>query len=231
MPRGVGPALEKAIRAEPADRHPPAGSGVLFHPTRQEIYRQLFRNPLSALAGISKALGIPEGTVRWHLDKLLKGEYVRAAPTNPPRYYPAGFVSPEEFPAFEALSAEGARQVLQAIVEVQGSTPAEIGEAAGISRHAVSRSLESLSALALVHSIADGNRRRYFLSGGLLELVASHRERVKNFTRTLLRKLEADGVHPQVVRHRLDELSVNVNRGGSRALVVIPLNPFGPVEF
>ena len=226
MARGIGRAMEKALASKPGEAPPEAREFLLMHPQRRELFRLLCLRPCATVGELAREAKLSPNAVRWHLGRMaLAGLVVRDSAT----YYPKGFIEPTEGTLFRALADRNARDVFRAVLEAPGSTQKELSDALGVSRQSVFKAASTLSRHKLVTSIEDGRYRRYYPTGLLFTRREAHRPRAKAFADEFLKRLQAGGLTPYVLRHTDRQLLVRIAHGRAAEVVDLPLDPFTTV--
>ncbi len=222
MPKRMGRALLAALRKEPA---PVAGprEPVLGNAQRRRVFQHFCLHPCGAVGEAARALGLAPATVRFHLRRLAQAEYV--APAGP-SYAPPGLIEPGDLPLFEALASGPARRVLTAVYADVGLPVGELARVSGMSRTAVASLLDAFEPLRLVSRVADGRFVRVYPTRALEEKRDRQRPRARNFCERLLRRLEAEGETPEVLRRTATELQVRFGRGPAKATLEVALDPY-----
>ncbi len=219
----MGPALLAALRKETA---PPSGrrAPVLGNAQRRRVLEHFCLRPCGQIGEAAKELGLSPATVRFHALRLAQSDYlVRAGPS----FTPAGLIGPDDLPLFTAVSPAHARRVLGAVYADGGLSTVELARAAGTSRQSAAALLGTFERLGLVTRVSDGRFVRVYPTRGIEERRERNRPRAKLFCDALLRRLEAEGAVPVVLRRTDDELQVRIGRGAAKASLRLPLEPFG----
>lgn len=227
MPRGIGRAMETAIaRKEPEE--PRAAPELLFmHPRRRELFRLLCLRPCATAGELARQAHLSANAVRWHLEQLVvAGFVVRDAEG---AYHPRDFIDPADGPLFRILVEGAARAVLRQVLEAPGSSQREIAQALDVSRQSVFKSAAVLEAHGLVTSIEDGRFRRYYPTKLLSQRQEAHRPRARAFATAFLKRLEAGGLTPVVLRRMEGQMLLRIGRGRNAESLELPLDPYATV--
>lgn len=224
MARRVGRALEKALASEQGEARPEVRESLLMHPQRRELFRLLCARPCATVGELAREAGLSSNAVRWHLERLAAANLIVRGP--PATYYAVGFIDPKDGPLFRVLAEAGARHAFRAILEAPGTTQHELCAALGVSRQSVFKSTSVLERHGLATSIRDGRFRRYYPTELLAVRREAHRVRAKAFSDALVKRLEANGLTPKVLRSTDRELLVRIARGKSAEVLDLPLDPF-----
>jgi DNA-binding transcriptional ArsR family regulator len=164
--------------------------------------------------------------VRFHLRKLAQAEYV--APAGP-SYVPLGLIEPDDVALFGTLASEPARRLLAAVYASAGLPVGELARVSGMSRTAVASLLDAFERFRLVSRVADGRFVRVYPTRALEEKRDRHRPRARHFCEGVLRRLEAEGEAPEVLRRTPTELQVRFGRGPAKATLQLALDPYPPL--
>jgi DNA-binding transcriptional ArsR family regulator len=222
MAKRMGRALQAAFRKEPPA---PLASreGILGNPQRRRVLQYLSLHPCGSIAEGAKALGLSPATVRFHALRLAAAEYVIAVG---PSFLPTGLVEGDDVPMFEALATASARRLLAAAFANTGLTVTELAEAVGMSRQGTATLLDSFESLGLVTRVADGRFTRVYPTRALEERRDRSKPRRKQFCDSLLRRLDAAGEAPEVLRKTDVGIHVRFGRGPSKATLELSIEPF-----
>ncbi len=222
MAKRMGKALLAAIKKE-AGPPPASKEGVLGNLHRRRVLQYFCLHPCGAVGEVARALGLSPATVRFHALRLAGAEYL--APAGP-SFLPAELVAREEVRLFEALSTAASRRVLAAAYANTGLTVGELAEAMRMSRQGLASLLDTFESLGLVSRVADGRFTRVYPTRVLETRRDGNRARRKQFCETLVRRLEAEGESPQVLRKTDTELNVRFGRGSAKATLELSVEPF-----
>lgn len=230
MPKKMGEAL-KAVVGEGYDEEE-AKKGrvesVLMNPNREQIFQFLIFHPCSHMRKVANGLRMSPPTVKWHLEKLKAGGYVKSALVkNKKVFYPKRMVAEgEAVSLLEAVNRDRIGLTFLTILENQGTSQSEIAESLGMSTQSVRGYIATLEGVGLITTIIDGKHKRYFPSDKLKKMEKSMRKRIRTFRRFLLKKLEEDRLNPSIdlSRRREAEITIRVSRRKSK--IKIPEEPF-----
>lgn len=216
--------MEKALAHEAAETPPEARESLLMHPQRRELFRLMCQRPCATVGELSRAAKLSANAVRWHLQRMVQADLiVRDVPGT---FHPKGFVGPADVPIFRALSEPAARGVFRSLLEAPGSTQKELCAALGVSRQSVFKRTAALLGHKLLTSIEDGKFRRYYPTGLLFTRREDNRARARAFADALVKRLQAGGLSPHVLRRTDNQLLVRIAHGRSAEVLDLPLDPF-----
>lgn len=224
MARGIGRAMEKALAREEGEAPPEARESLLMHPQRRELFRLLCQRPCATVGELSRAAKLSANAVRWHLERMVPANLVTRDRAG--TFHPKGFIDPEDGAVFRALSEAGARHVFRAVLEAPGSTQKELCVALGVSRQSVFKIAVVLVGHKLLTSIEDGKFRRYYPTGLLFNRREENRARARAFADGLVKRLQAGGLTPHVLRHTENQILIRIAHGRSAEVLDLPLDPF-----
>lgn len=228
-PGGVGKALEKVLHGE-EDEERAVRVSVLMNPVRQKLLSLLCKHPGASLGTISSKSDIPESTAAWHLRQLIESGYVgKERIRNRVTYFPAGLVDPNEIGLLGLLNNDIAKQLFLAILDSPGLSQRELARMLDKSDQSVQRLVRQLETYQLVSRTTDGRFARYFPSDGLKRAKDRNYQREREFGKDILRKLEADGLKPNLLRQSETEMMVEIQRSRSKAVLELSLDPFSTV--
>jgi predicted transcriptional regulator len=132
--------------------------------TSKRILQFIQNNPGCHLRKIREMIGISQGTVQYHTDRLEKMGRITSTRSGFYKYYfPVGIIQNNEKEILQILRQETARQILMFIVERQAPTQTDIVNSIGISASSVSWHMRRLIEFRLVEEIKEGKYKRYQL--------------------------------------------------------------------
>ncbi len=104
---------------------------VLHHPERRAIHAAIEANPGIHQNALKRDLGLANGVLRHHLDKLANASVVvPVAAAGYTCYYPKGAIDRRVMAALPVLKAAGAKRILEAVLSQPGCSNAELAAAA-----------------------------------------------------------------------------------------------------
>jgi predicted transcriptional regulator len=132
--------------------------------TSERILHFVQNNPGCYLRKVKEMIGISQGTVQYHTDRLEKmGRITSTRSGLYKHYFPVGVFQNNEKEILQILSQETARRILMFIVEEQAPTQTDIVNSIGISASSVNWHIKRLIGVRLVNEIKEGKYRRYQL--------------------------------------------------------------------
>jgi predicted transcriptional regulator len=132
--------------------------------TSERILHFVQNNPGCHLRKVKEMIGISQGTVQYHTDRLEKmGRITSTRSGLYKHYFPVGVFEDNEKEILQILSQETARRILMLIVEEQAPTQTDIVNSIGISASSVNWHIKRLIEVRLVNEIKEGKYRRYRL--------------------------------------------------------------------
>jgi predicted transcriptional regulator len=130
----------------------------------ERILQFIQKNPGCHLRKIKEMIGISQGTVQYHTDRLEKmGKIASNRSGLHKHYFPVGVFQNNEKEILQILSQETARRILMFIVERQAPTQIDIVNSIGISASSVNWHIKRLIEFKLVREIKEGKYKRYHL--------------------------------------------------------------------
>jgi predicted transcriptional regulator len=131
----------------------------------ERILQFIQNNPGCHLRKIKGMIGISQGTVQYHTDRLEKmGKITSTRSGLYKHYFPIGVFQNNEKEILQVLSQETARRILMFIVEQQRApAQTDIVNSIGISASSVNWHIKRLIEFRLVKEIKEGKYRRYQL--------------------------------------------------------------------
>jgi predicted transcriptional regulator len=130
----------------------------------ERILQFVQNNPGCHLRKIREMIGISQGTVQYHTDRLEKMGRITSTRSGLYRhYFPVGIFQNNEKEILQILRQETTRQILMFIVERQAPTQTDIVNSVGISASSVNWHMRRLIEFRLVEEIKEGKYKRYQL--------------------------------------------------------------------
>ena len=132
--------------------------------TSERILHFVQNNPGCHLRKVKEMIGISQGTVQYHTDRLEKmGRITSTRSGLYKHYFPVGVFENNEKEILQVLSQETARRILMFIVEEQAPTQTDIANNIEISASSVNWHMKRLIDFRLVEEIKEGKYKRYQL--------------------------------------------------------------------
>jgi predicted transcriptional regulator len=132
--------------------------------TSERILHFVQNNPGCHLRKVKEMIGISQGTVQYHTDRLEKmGRITSTRSGLYKHYFPVGVFENNEKEILQVLSQETARRILMFIVEEQAPTQTDIANNIEISASSVNWHIRRLIEFRLVKEIKEGKYKRYQL--------------------------------------------------------------------
>ena len=223
MAQRMGTALLTVIREGESGLDAVAGEAGLRSQRRARLFRFFCLHPVAVVAEAARATDMAVGTLRWHGAKLVETGWLELCGST---YYPRGLVDAADLPILEALGAVAARRTLASVFEIPGQSVSELGHAVGLTRQATARFVDDFRSVGLVSAVEDGAFVRVYAT----RLLAGRREdsgdRVRAFCNDVLRRLNTEGLAPEVLRRTSSEFLLRYGLPGRRVVLNLPIDPF-----
>ena len=117
-----------------------SGETILMNPQRQLILQYLSKYPCNHMNGIVRDLGLSYPTVKWHIDLLVKQEFISYKNVgNKNVYFPYNMIADKDIELFTFLNKDKARALFLTLIKKAGLTQKEIARSLNISEATVSR--------------------------------------------------------------------------------------------
>lgn len=131
---------------------------------RRDIYLLIEDQPGIHLRGIAASLGMELGTVRHHLDQLVRYRLVSKVHSGGfARYYLPGY-SPEEKQFYSLTASPSRKEIIRLLTASPGLTRSDIGNQLRISAQAAGWHLSRLAEDGIIIPARDGRSVRYSLA-------------------------------------------------------------------
>jgi predicted transcriptional regulator len=179
---------------------------LLVNPTRRNLYHHILAYPGVSLPVLKRVFGIPEGTLRYHLRHLEKGDRIRSQLRKGKRcFYPSGgseleISLGERVPGLSLSRSQ--ERILFAINRKPGIGQKDLSRAIDMNRFTLAYNIKHLMEAGLIMRWRDGKETRYrYLTKEELDLEIIRRAsidllrgRISESTfRSLRRKIETGG--------------------------------------
>lgn len=202
------------------------GETILLNPQRQLILQYLSKFPCNHMNGIVRDLDLSYPTVKWHIDLMMKQEFVSNKRIgNKNVYYPYNMIAEKDVELFTFLNKDKARRLYVLLIKKPGLTQKEICKLSNMSNRTVISYLIELTDHGFVKVRKDGIYRRYYPTNLINDLVDSYRNRMNGFRKEIKRKLIKDGLNPVIVRAQDNLLQIQIGDLKDTYILKIYANP------
>ena len=202
------------------------GDTILMNPQRQLILQYLSKYPCNHMNGIVRDLGLSYPTVKWHIDLLVKQEFVSYKNVgNKNVYFPYNMIADKDIELFTFLNKDKARILYLTLVKKPGLTQKEICKLSKMSNRTVISYLNDLEKYAFIKVRKDGIFRKYYPTSLINDLMDSYRNRLNNFRKDMKRKLIKDGLNPVIIRAQDNQLQIQIGDLKDSSVLKIYANP------
>jgi len=202
------------------------GETILLNPQRQLILQYLSKFPCNHMNGIVRDLGLSYPTVKWHIDLLIKQEFVSYKKIgNKNVYFPYNMISDKDIELFTFLNRDKARTLYLLLINEPGLTQKDICKVSNMSNRTVISYLMELTDFGFIKVRKDGIYRKYYPTNLINELMESYRGRMNNFRKDIKRKLIKDGLNPVIVRAQDNLLQIQIGDLKDTSIIKIYANP------
>lgn len=229
MQKNIGDALKKAVEVSPPQvsqtARPSRVDSVLMNFNRRRIFQQLCLRPCMVLNDIARTLDVSRATASWHIKILVNNDYVEAYNIyGKDRYAPRGMLKRGE-PAILLSLLNDARcaPIYTIVKDMPGRDSKALGEMIE-NRYPVGPCLRKLEKGGLVSSVKDGRHVRYFPTDKIGGIARYERARMKGFQSTLVKRLEAEHLNPQIMDIKGGNLVIKLRALGNDENLIIPHN-------
>jgi predicted transcriptional regulator len=202
------------------------GETILMNPQRQLILQYLSKYPCNHMNGIVRDLGLSYPTVKWHIDLLVKQDFVSYKNVgNKNVYFPYNMIAEKDIELFTFLNKDKARLLYLTLVNKPGLTQKEICKLSKMSNRTVISYLNDLEKYEFIKVRKDGIFRKYYPTNLINELMDSYRNRLNNFRKDIKRKLIKDGLNPIIIRAQDNQLQIQIGDLKENSILKIYANP------
>ncbi len=202
------------------------GETILMNPQRQMILQYLSKYPCNHMNGIVRDLGLSYPTVKWHIDLLIKQEFISYKQVgNKNVYFPYNMIAEKDIELFTFLNKDKARILYMTLVKKPGLTQKEICKLSNMSNRTVISYLNDLERYEFIKVRKDGIFRKYYPTNLINELMESYRDRLNSFRKDIKRKLIKDGLNPVIIRAQDNQLQIQIGDMKDSSIIKIFANP------
>lgn len=202
------------------------GETILQNTQRQLILQYLSKYPCNHMNGIVRDLELSYPTVKWHIDLMIKQEFVSYKNIgNKNVYFPYGMIADRDIEKFTFLNKDKARILYNLLLKKQGLTQKEICKLSKMSNRTVISYLNDLTNYGFISVRKDGIFRRYYPTNLINDLMSSYRDRMNNFRKEIKRKLIKDGLNPIIVRAHDDLIQIQIGDLKDSSILKVYANP------
>jgi DNA-binding MarR family transcriptional regulator len=203
-----------------------SGETILMNPQRQLILQYLSKYPCNHMNGIVRDLGLSYPTVKWHIDLLVKQEFISYKNVgNKNVYFPYNMIADKDIELFTFLNKDKARALFLTLIKKSGLTQKEICKLSKMSNRTVISYLNDLEKYRFIKVRKDGIYRKYYPTNLINELMDSYRNRLNNFRKDIKRKLIKDGLNPVIIRAQDNQLQIQIGDTKNNSILKIYANP------
>ncbi|WP_455393213.1 winged helix-turn-helix transcriptional regulator [[Eubacterium] cellulosolvens] len=202
------------------------GETILMNPQRQLILQYLSKYPCNHMNGIVRDLGLSYPTVKWHIDLLVKQEFISYKNVgNKNVYFPYNMIADKDIELFTFLNKDKARALFLTLIKKSGLTQKEICKLSQMSNRTVISYLNDLETYGFIKVRKDGIFRKYYPTNLINDLMDSYRNRLNNFRKDIKRKLIKDGLNPVIIRAQDNQLQIQIGDTKNNSILKIYANP------
>ena len=202
------------------------GETILMNPQRQLILQYLSKYPCNHMNGIVRDLGLSYPTVKWHIDLLVKQDFLSYKKVgNKNVYFPCNMIAEKDIELFTFLNKDKARILYITLMNRPGLTQKEICTVSNMSNRTVISYLNDLEKYGFIKVRKDGIFRKYYPTNLINELMDSYRDRLNNFRKDIKRKLIKDGLNPVIIRAQDSQLQIQIGDVKDSFILKIFANP------
>jgi predicted transcriptional regulator len=227
----IGDALKKAVEEEsPVDDEPDKRkartTSVLMNKNRRRIFRFLCIRPCLTINDLTSALSVSRATISWHLKILSEAGYVDSFLFYKKKvYYPMGMMSKGDvLKVVATLNESQSRQLFKEINENHGINTTALHEYLQSSSSFASGILK-LEKAGLISCVKDGRQLRYFPTAKLGEIVKSEGSRLKEFRRSLIKRMKKEHLNIEIKEIKGTALVLILKFQEKREEIQIPYRP------
>jgi predicted ArsR family transcriptional regulator len=220
MREGVGKALRRAFGQEDLIKKlEPRKAGVshLMNPKRRMVFVRLLKAPCSHLRQLSRELGIPTQTLKWHLKELEDAGILASVPVgNKKCFFIPARIRRKDAPALSRLSDEMSRGIVSVLEKRGPLAQKAIFTSLGTYYQAVQPRLKALEKAGLISSDRRGRGKAYDISEKLLDMREGYLERKTETSKRIKSILEKDGLSPKILKTLVKSTVYSIDTGMGR---------------
>ncbi|MBA3046318.1 MAG: hypothetical protein KKH41_09690 [Candidatus Thermoplasmatota archaeon] len=226
MPK-IGDALKTAVEIRPSDavvqqkRAKP--TSVLMNSNRRRIFQHLCRNPCDRLGAIANATAMSRSSAKWHLDTLVKSDYVQEFLIDgEPHFCPRGMISGGNLLLFSVLANRKNLAIYRAVLQNPGSDAGILSSSTNMSMSMVRGCLGRMLDMGLLTRTVDGRYIRFFPTERYNEAVREEIAARGKFVRVLLKRLSSEHLKPDFDDLKGPDMTITITLLGQKDTIVIP---------
>jgi predicted transcriptional regulator len=148
---------------------------VLKNETRRMIYNHILEHPGVSFVVLKKVFGLPDGTLRYHIDYLKRAEKINISKENGKRiYYPCRLSYPQNSTSENGFEKYNLNSVQESILDVlklhSRLNQKELSRRTKLNRFKVRNNINKLMELGIVRKITNQNTVYYeYISEGQMQ--------------------------------------------------------------
>ncbi len=180
------------------------GLHIFSNKNRREVFRELTRLPCRTSSSIGKSLGMDARVVEWHLKKMKNVGFVDEWKDKRRYYYVLGLVDPIDLPFFKALNSKDARIII--MYAINGCR--KISDIP-VARSSFYRHVKLFQECGIIE--VGGASGSYICPTEKLKKMVERYETLgMNYKREIVKKLEVEGFHVNVLGVVKNELKLEI---------------------
>jgi len=222
-PRRIGRAFLEAVSQEGPGEDIEVEGPSLANARRRQVFRHLCLRPCARVGDMARVLALSQATVRWHGWNLLSNGYLEMEAN---RMFPQGLIDPADASLFVLLTAPGRADVYRACHDDPGLSLQELGVRVGITRQSASKIATEMTECGILRIEEDGRFRRGIPTDVMSTKRVGNAGRVRLFVDRLLRRLEDDGLDPELLRREEETALLRFGVGPHRVVLDLPTDPY-----
>ncbi|RMG28086.1 MAG: winged helix-turn-helix transcriptional regulator [Methanobacteriota archaeon] len=189
---------------------------LLMHPLRRKIYQIISESPGSYFFEIASELDLPHGTVAWHLKKLAEAGLVSTMRFAGKRvFFSTALRNAEVEKAFVVLRNNVSQKIFEYILNNPDCYQSQIAQSLEYHHDTIRHHIVRLEEVGLITSYKKGRNVHYQIGKLGKEILASNTEIISRaYVEFLFEKLKEECLHPEVVEHNENQLTIRVSCPG-----------------
>jgi len=229
--RSAGKALQRVFRQEELHKHveeQKASVSYLMNVNRRNLLIHLCSNPCDHVRGVARAMHLSAPAATWHLRVLCESGHLSKTYFKKRKlFWLAGMIRSRDIEMVATLRMPPAFKILTAVSGMHGKEAKESHLAAKLkmSQQNTNIWLCRLVKAGLITRDGAGPGTKYTISTSSMNSVEQYEAKAKEFSESMIEKLDIDGLKPGKARVRGTRLFVEVTLPSGKERLKFECNP------
>lgn len=203
---------------------------ILMHPKRQDILEYLCRYPCSRLSKISRDLDLTKSTVKWHLEMLIKKNFISQEIVDGNNvFFPTEMIDENDITVLSLLNNSQVTTLLRAVHANPGISHSSLCKTTCLNSRTITKHSSTLEEFGFLNCIKDGKFKRYYPTELVRKMDDAYRKKTRHFRNILIKALKKDGVNPTIMRSTSYALHVKITAGIEKKVLELNIRPLSSI--